>query len=156
MSRHQRKGLTLVELLVVLAILVVILGLIGPRVLGSQNKADIQKTKIDIGNMSAALKTFAVDNKGFPTTEDGLNVLMERPADEQSLPNWDGPYLDAEALPRDPWGNEYRYVYPPEHGKRDFPNIWSPGKDKQDSTDDDIANWTTSGEDGESATSSSE
>ena len=55
--------------------------------------------------------------------------------------NWDGPYLNAEDVPADPWGNAYRYEYPPKHGGRDFPNIWSPGKDGQDNTDDDIVNW---------------
>ena len=136
-----RSGFTLVELLVVLVILVLLFGLVGPRILGAQAKADIKKTQIDIGNLSSALKLFAVDNRNYPMTEEGLQSLLESPADENRSRNWDGPYLDAEDLPVDPWGNTYRYAYPPPNGKRDFPNIWSPGKDNQDNTDDDIVNW---------------
>ncbi len=136
-----RRGFTLVELLVVLVILVLLFGLVGPRILGAQAKADIKKTQIDIGNLSSALKLFAVDNRNYPMTEEGLQSLLESPADENRSRNWDGPYLDAEDLPVDPWGNSYRYTYPPANGKRDFPNIWSLGKDGQDNTDDDIVNW---------------
>ena len=136
-----RNGFTLVELLVVLVILVLLFGLVGPRILGAQAKADVKKTQIDIGSLESALELFAVDNRTFPASEDGLKALLEAPADENRSRNWDGPYLDAEDLPVDPWGNSYRYAYPPENGKRDFPNIWSPGKDGQDNTDDDIANW---------------
>ena len=136
-----RKGFTLVELLVVLVILVLLFGLVGPRILGAQQKADIKKTRIDIGNLESALKLFAVDNRNYPISEDGLQSLLEAPADENRSRNWDGPYLDAEDLPVDPWGNAYRYAYPPTNGKRDFPNIWSPGKDAQDNTEDDIVNW---------------
>ena len=136
-----RKGFTLVELLVVLVILVLLFGLVGPRILGAQQKADIKTTRIAIGNLESTLKLFAVDNHAYPTTEEGLQSLLEAPADENRSRDWDGPYLDAEDLPIDPWGNSYRYVYPPANGKRDFPNVWSPGKDGQDNTDDDVVNW---------------
>ena len=141
MSGHYSRGFTLVELLVVLVILVLLFGLVGPRILGAQAKADIKKTRIDIGNLESALKLFAVDNRNYPATEEGLQSLLEAPADENRSRNWDGPYVDAEDLPVDPWGNTYRYTYPPANGKRDFPNIWSPGKDGEDNTDDDIVNW---------------
>lgn len=148
-----RAGFTLVELLVVLVILVLLFGLVGPRILGAQAKADVKKTQIDIGSLEGALEFFAVDNRTFPVSEDGLKALLEAPADENRSRNWDGPYLDSEDLPVDPWGNSYRYIYPPENGKRDFPNIWSPGKDGQDNTDDDVVNWKrdSSGKSGEKA-----
>lgn len=141
MKSRRHDGFTLVELLVVLVILVAILGLVGPRILGAQAKADIKKTQVDIGNLGAALNLYHVDNRTFPSTEEGLQAMLQRPADENRGRAWDGPYLDAEDLPVDPWGNSYRYTYPPTNGKRDFPNIWSPGKDGQDNTDDDIVNW---------------
>jgi len=141
MNSKHRGGFTLVELLVVLVILVAILGLVGPRILGAQAKADIKKTQIDIGNLEGALELYHVDNRTFPLTEEGLNALLEKPADEIRGRAWDGPYLDAEDLPMDPWGNTYQYLYPPTHGKRDFPNLWSPGKDRQENTDDDVFNW---------------
>ena len=146
-SNYRRSGFTLVELLVVLVILVLLFGLVGPRILGAQAKADIKKTQIDIGNLESSLKLYAIDNRNFPSDEDGLTALLKKPADESRSQNWDGPYLDAEDLPADPWGNSYRYKYPPENGTRDFPNIWSPGKDSQDSTDDDITNWKKSSSD---------
>lgn len=147
-SKNRRSGFTLVELLVVLVILVLLFGLVGPRILGAQAKADIKKTQIDIGNLEGSLKLYAIDNRNFPSDEDGLKALLEKPSDEARSQNWDGPYLDAEVLPVDPWGNTYRYKYPPENGKRDFPNIWSPGKDTQDSSDDDITNWIKSSSEG--------
>ena len=144
-SGETRRGFTLVELLVVLVILVLLFGLVGPRILGAQQKADIKTTRIAIGNLESTLKLFAVDNHDYPTTEEGLQSLLEAPADENRSRDWDGPYLDAEDLPVDPWGNSYRYTYPPANGKRDFPNIWSLGKDGQDNTDDDIVNWKKDG-----------
>ena len=147
-NSKRRSGFTLVELLVVLVILVLLFGLVGPRILGAQAKADIKKTQIDIGNLESSLKLYAIDNRTFPSDEDGLKALLEKPSDENRSQNWDGPYLDAEDLPADPWGNSYRYKYPPENGKRDFPNIWSPGKDGQDSSDDDIINWKKSSSEG--------
>lgn len=153
-NRRERKGFTLIEVLVVLVILVLLFSIVGPRILGSQQKANKKKTQIDIEMLGNALKTYAVDSSSYPNTEVGLSVLLDKPSDEALARTWDGPYLDAEALPLDPWGNAYRYTYPPEHGKRDFPNIWSPGKDGQDNTEDDIANWSTTSE-GSDASSSS-
>lgn len=141
MHRKQKRGFTLVEVLVVLVILVLLFGLVGPRILGSQQKANIKTTQLTIGNLESALRLYAVENSTFPSTEEGLAALLQPPSDEQRSRNWAGPYLDAEALPVDPWGNSFRYEYPPKYGSRDFPNIWSPGKDSQDDTDDDIANW---------------
>ena len=144
-DRRRRRAFTLVEVLVVLVILVLLFGMVGPRILGSQQKADIKKTQLDIGNLGEALKLYSIENRSFPSSEDGLDALLSRPGDEQMARNWDGPYLESDVLPVDPWGNSYRYEYPPKEGKRDFPNIWSPGKDGQDNTDDDIVNWNQSG-----------
>jgi general secretion pathway protein G len=157
-SPVNRAGFTLVELLVVLVILVLLFGLVGPRILGAQAKADIKTTQIDIGNLESALEFFAVDMRTFPTSEEGLQALLAAPVDENRSQNWDGPYLDSEDLPVDAWGNAYRYSYPPENGKRDFPNIWSPGKDGQDNTDDDIVNWKKdpSQQNGEKASSAND
>lgn len=140
-GNRRREGFTLVELLVVLVILVAIIGLVGPRILGAQGKADIKTSQIDLGNLKSTLELYFVDNKTFPSNEEGLKSLLEKPADENRARMWDGPYLDSEDLPVDPWGNSYRYAYPPVNGKRDFPDLWSAGKDGQDNTDDDIVNW---------------
>ncbi len=85
-----RRGLTLLELMIVLVILVGIIALVGPRVLGTQKKADIRTAQAQIGNLESALKMFAVDMKTFPTTEEGLKLLVEAPEDEALAKNWDG------------------------------------------------------------------
>ncbi len=142
----KRSGMTLLEILIVLSILAVLIAIIAPRILGSQKKADIKATRLQISNLEEALKSYAVDNRTFPNTEEGLAALLEKPADEKRAKNWDEPYLDGEELPADPWGNEFSYEYPPTHGKRDLPDIWSFGPDGEEDTDDDIVNWKTTGE----------
>ncbi len=155
--RRTRGGFTLVEIMIVLAILVLLLAMVGPRLLKTQEKADQKITVTQINNMEQALDLYKVDNRSYPSTEEGLKALLERPADEARGRNWAGPYLSEDALPVDPWGNAYRYEYPPTQGKnKDTPNIWSPGPDGKDSTEDDIANWTTSGGDSESPAGSSD
>ncbi len=138
-------GFTLVEMLVVLGILVVLVSLVAPRIIGSQKKADIKAAKTQIGMIKAALEHYALDTKSYPTTEQGLQALIERPADlDESVP-WEGPYLSG-ALPKDPWGNEYMYEYPGTHTNSDEPEIWSLGPDKEDNTEDDICSWDKTGE----------
>ena len=138
---RRRQAFTLLELMIVLVILVLLFAMVGPRLLGSQKKADIKAAKTQIGNLEAALELYAVDMRTFPSTEDGLQALLEAPSDERAARKWDGPYLDDDLLPADPWDNGYEYEYPPTNNKRDFPDIWSLGPDGEADTDDDIVNW---------------
>ena len=153
--RRQRKshGFTLVEIMIVLAILVLLLAMVGPRLLKTQEKADQKLTLTQIKNMEQALEFYKVDNRSYPSSEKGLKALVEKPADEARATNWDGPYLKEVSLPIDPWGNAFRYEFPPTQGaNQDQPNIWSAGPDGKDSTDDDIVNWVKGeGESGEPA-----
>jgi len=128
--------------MIVLVILVLLFAMVGPRLLGSQKKADIKAAKTQIGNLESALELYAVDMRTFPSSEDGLLALIEPPSDERAAAKWDGPYLDDNVLPRDPWDNDYQYEYPPTNNTRDFPDLWSFGPDGEDGTDDDIGNWT--------------
>jgi general secretion pathway protein G len=146
MQRKRRKhGFTLVEIMIVLAILVLLLSMVGPRLLKTQEKADQKITLTQIKSLQQALDMYKVANRSYPSTDEGLKALLEKPADEARSVNWDGPYLSEESLPVDPWGNAYRYEFPPTQGKnQDVPNIWSAGPDGQDSTEDDIVNWTKS------------
>jgi general secretion pathway protein G len=148
---QQRGGFTLIEMLVVLAILVLLMSMVGPRILGSREKADISSTKTQIGMFRGSLEQYNLDTRSYPSTEEGLVALVEAPADEEEgTSNWDGPYISKSEIPKDPWGNDYQYEFPPEHGKGDFPDIWSYGPDGEDNTDDDITNWTKEeGEEGE-------
>ena len=138
---RRRDGLTLIELMIVLIILVMLFAIAGPRLLGTQKKADVKGTKAQIGNFEAALRLYAVDMRTFPSTEDGLGALIKAPADEAKARKWDGPYLDDEVVPADSWGNAFVYEYPPSKGARDFPNISSPGLDGEADTEDDVNNW---------------
>jgi general secretion pathway protein G len=144
-----RRGLTLLELMIVLVILVGIIALVGPRVLGTQKKADIRTAQAQIGNLESALKMFAVDMKTFPTTEEGLKLLVEAPEDEALAKNWDGPYIEGGKLPKDPWGSDFEYEYETESteegteaktGTETVPLIFSIGPDRKRDTSDDVGN----------------
>lgn len=172
-----RSGFTLTELLIVMAILVLLVSLIGPRLLGSKQKADINAVKTQIGMFQSALERYAVDMNKFPATEEGLAALVSNPGSDgggssseessnsdsdsagsggdESGGNWDGPYIKTEKLPTDPWGKAYAYEYPPTHNKINVPDIWSYGPDGQENTDDDIVSWTGDGAGGEGSSSES-
>lgn len=146
MTHRRRAGLTLLELMIVLIILVMLFAIAGPRLLGSQKKADIRIAKAQIGNFESALKMYYADMKAYPGTDDGLDALIKAPADENKARSWDSEgYLDDEVIPADPWGNPYIYEYlGATDGARDFPRIRSSGPDGQPNTDDDIINWRES------------
>jgi general secretion pathway protein G len=149
MKRKQRKGLTLLELMIVLIILVGLIAIVGPRLLGTQKKADIRTAQAQIGNLASALKMYAVDMKSFPLTEEGLQLLVAAPEDEALAKNWDGPYIEGGKLPRDPWGSEFQYEFETSDseeskGTDSFPRIFSLGPDRQPGTSDDICNHAAS------------
>jgi general secretion pathway protein G len=151
MKRKQRKGLTLLELMIVLIILVGLIAIVGPRLLGTQKKADIRTAQAQIGNLASALKMYAVDMKSFPLTEEGLQLLVAAPEDEALAKNWDGPYIEGGKLPRDPWGSEFQYEFETSEsedskGTDSFPRIFSLGPDRQPGTADDISNQAASDE----------
>jgi general secretion pathway protein G len=144
MNRRRRNAFTLVEIMIVLAILVLLVAMVGPRLLKTQEKADAKITQTQIDNLEQALDFYKVDNRTYPTTEEGLTALMQKPADENRAKNWAGPYLEEDALPVDPWGNQYRYEYPGTRGSSpDQPAIWSLGPDGKDNTSDDVVNWNS-------------
>ncbi len=154
-KRRDRSGLTLLELMIVLIILVGLMAIVGPRLLGSQQKADIRTAEVQIGSLESALKMYVVDMKVYPATEDGLEALVRAPEDERLARKWAGPYIDGK-LPLDPWGNEFGYEYgAAEEGESqsgsqpDFPRIFSLGPDSQAETADDIANRSADGAESE-------
>jgi general secretion pathway protein G len=140
--QRPRGGFTLVEMLVVLAILVLLISMVGPRILGSKQKADINGAKTQIGMLMSSLEHYVVDMREYPDTEIGLSALLEDPSqDEETKSSWDGPYLKKSQIPKDPWGHDYQYQFPGTHNKRKEPEIWSFGPDGQENTDDDIVSW---------------
>ena len=134
-------------LLLVLALLLAAMQGAGE---GIRKRANIKTAQSQVGLLRGALEHYALDMNTFRATEQGLRALSQPPvgADAESegrgggASNWGGPYLNKD-LPKDPWGNDYRYAYPPERGSRDFPDIWSLGPDRKDNTDDDVCSWDT-------------
>jgi general secretion pathway protein G len=111
-QRAADPGFTLIELLVVLTIIGLIVGLVGPRVLGYLAESRTKTAKLQIESFSSSLDLFYLDTGRYPTTSEGLNALAERPAD---VTVWNGPYLKGGRVPLDPWGNPYQYRSPVDH-----------------------------------------
>ena len=128
MGRGQ-KGFTLVELLVVIAILGVLAGTVTVAVVRHLDYAKVERARIDITNLKAALKTYYIHIGSYPSASEGLQALITAPASLAGTDKWKGPYLDATSVPKDPWGSEYVYNVPGEEG-RDF-DIIALGKDGQ-------------------------
>jgi general secretion pathway protein G len=118
------RGFTLLELLVVVAIIGLLIGYVAPRYFSQVGKSEVTAVRAQIDALEKALDTYRLDTGRYPSTEQGLNALMVRPPD---APKWTGPYL-RKAVPLDPWGNHYRYKSPAERGDYE---IVSYGKDGQ-------------------------
>ena len=111
--RHAARGFTLVEILVVITIIALIMGLIGPRVLNYLTESKIKAAKIQIESLSNALDLFFMDVGQYPSAAEGLNALMQRTGSARA---WNGPYLKGSAVPNDPWGKPYAYRAPGQCG----------------------------------------
>ena len=138
MRRTKRQGFTFLELMFVVVIIGILLSIVVPRLAGKSEKARIAATNAQINSIATALQTFEMNAGRFPTTEEGLKALVERPAD---IPegDWQGPYLTKKVVPKDVWKEPFVYRCPGEHGI-DY-DIFSKGPDRQEGTEDDITNW---------------
>jgi general secretion pathway protein G len=137
-ARRAQWGFTLVELLLVLAILATIAAIVLPKITGRRVDAEIKAARTQISAFKTALNLFEVDNGFFPRGQNGLADLIQQPRDAQ---NWKGPYLDNDVVPKDPWNNDYVYSYPGRHNPSSF-DISSAGPDGQPGNEDDVTNWT--------------
>jgi general secretion pathway protein G len=108
-----RRGFTLIELLVVILILGLLAGIVGPRLFGHTDEAKQTKARVQIENLSSALKMYKIDNGAFPTTEQGLEALVAQPQSGNIPKKWKkGGYLAKKQVPLDPWDNPYVYLSP--------------------------------------------
>jgi general secretion pathway protein G len=139
-THGRARGFTLVEVMVVVAILGILAALIVPKIIGRSDDARIVAAKQDVATLISALKLYRLDNQRYPSTDQGLKALVEKPTVDPIPNNWkSGGYLDK--LPKDPWGNLYQYLQPGVHGELD---VWSLGADGQPGgtgNDADIGSW---------------
>lgn len=133
-----RSGFTLLEIMIVLFIVVTLAGMAVGYLLGTRARALQLGTYNEIQTLVNAVDLYDASINAFPTTEQGLAALVNRPDGLNNPSAWAGPYIKLPASFRDPWGNEYQYICPGKYGIFD---IWSFGPDRQDGTDDDIGSW---------------
>jgi len=136
------RGFTLIELMVVLVILGVLATLIIPRIMGRPEEARRIKARVDIQSLETALKLYSLDNGAYPSTEQGLQALVEAPSTGTLPKAWrDGGYLEKGKVPKDPWGNEFIYLSPGNHGEFDLVSYGAEGAPGGEGKDEDVANW---------------
>ena len=132
-----KNGFTLIEILLVVAIIGTISAMVLPRLSGRSEQAKITIAKVDVeSNIASALKLYELDNGAYPTTSQSLDALLKKPSTSPVPQNWNGPYLEKD--PIDPWGRKYQYQYPGTHGKGY--DLFSTGAKEKDEKGR-IANW---------------
>jgi general secretion pathway protein G len=136
--RRRQAGFTLVELLVVLIILGLIAAFAAPRVIKFVGGAKTDSAKIQIERLSGVLDLYRLQVGRYPSDGEGLNALMERPAD---APDWEGPYLKKADALIDPWRRPYIYRFPGEHGDYDLYSLGADGEDGGEGEDQDLTSW---------------
>jgi general secretion pathway protein G len=134
----RQRGMTLIEILVVLTLIGVVLGIVGSNYLGKSEQAKAKAAKIEIEQIGQTLDLFKLENGRYPTTQEGLEALVTAPA---GMTTWAGPYWKKSTVPKDPWGHEYKYQSPGTHGAYDIISLGADGVEGGDGVNKDITNW---------------
>jgi general secretion pathway protein G len=138
--KRKQGGFTLIEILVVITILAILGALVVPKIMNRPNEARVVAAKQDIRSVVQALKLYKLDNGRYPSTEQGLKALIEKPSAAPVPNNWKtGGYL--EKLPKDPWGSDYLYLSPGIKGEIDVMSYGADGQQGGEGTDADIGSW---------------
>jgi general secretion pathway protein G len=140
--KMDNRGFTLIELMVVIIILGILASLIMPKIMGRPDDARRVKARIQIETLETALKLYKLDNNTYPTTEQGLQALVEAPAAGSLAKNWrQGGYLEKNRVPKDPWDREFVYLSPGSHADFDLSCLGADGEPGGDGKNKDICNW---------------
>ncbi|SFF32469.1 general secretion pathway protein G [Fontimonas thermophila] len=139
-----QRGFTLIEIMVVVVILGILAAVVVPRIMDNPDKARITKAKQDIRVLESQLNMYRLDNYTYPSTQQGLEALVTKPAGEPEPRNYPpGGYI--KSLPKDPWGNAYQYLYPGVHGEFDLYSLGADGRPGGEGVNADIGNWNLGG-----------
>lgn len=143
---HEKKseqGFTLLEIVAVLTLMAALLSLVTPNIIKELKKGQTKAARAQVQSIKNVLNSYYMDNSCYPTTEQGLKALAEKPSIPPVPETWDGPYLEDKKIPRDPWGEELRYISPGVHNPDRY-DLYSFGSDKKEGgegNDADIGNW---------------
>jgi len=135
-ARFEMRGMTLIEILVVLVLIGVVLGIVGGNFIGKGEKAKADAAKIEIGQISQTLDLYKLEIGHYPTTQEGLQALIAAPA---GTTNWNGPYWKRSTVPKDPWGNEYKYVSPAQDAPYEITSLGADGKEGGEGPNKDLS-----------------
>lgn len=136
--KTKQQGFTLIELMVVVVILAILAAIAVPQLMDRPDEARMVKAKQDIASMSSALQLYKLDNYRYPSTDQGLEALVTKPTSDPEAPNWK-PYM--QQLPQDPWGKDYIYLSPGEHGDFDLYTLGADGEEGGDGVNATFGNW---------------
>jgi general secretion pathway protein G len=140
MQRDRQRGFTLVEIMVVVVIIGILGMLVVPKLLGRTGEARVTAARTDIATLMQALKLYKLDNQRYPTTEQGLQALVQKPTAGPAANGWkEGGYV--EKLPKDPWNNNYQYLQPGLHGEIDVFSLGADGQPGGAGEDADVGSW---------------
>ena len=142
MDRHNEKGFTLIEIMVVIIIMGILATYVALNVTGKAEQARHTQATIQIGTLKSAMTLYKIQNGNYPSTEQGLNTLVELPTVGTLPKNWQqGGYLDSKNVPKDPWGNDYVYLCPGIHGDFDISSYGNDNAQGGEGDDADVNSW---------------